>query len=141
MNVRAIAPLIVAAWLAGPRVCAAGGTVDLADVDPLLRQSPAVQAFLASSLDLHRTVMAAVRFGAHVKHLGGARMGPYMIQARPKGAGGAYTIEVVLCTHPRFVDAAGNDVASEIDAMRVEERVTAVLLRDAHSAPAIPACP
>ena len=60
-----------------------------------------------SSLDMDTTVMAAVRFGSHVKHLGGAHMGPYMIQARPKTPKDASAIEIVLCTDARFFDASG----------------------------------
>jgi hypothetical protein len=124
-----------------PSVCAGAGTVGLADIEPLLRQKPQITTFLMSSLDMGATVMAAVRFGAHVKHLGGARMGPYIIQARPKTSKDASPIEVVLCTDARFIDASGRVTEDEMNAVRLEETLTVVLLREVNSAPAIPNCP
>src|SRR5262249_59488730 len=93
---RAIRFFIVLAGVLLPRDCVGGGTVSL-----LLRQKPEVRTFLMSALDMDNTVMAAVRFGSHVQHLGGAHMGPYMIQARPRTPKGALGIEGVLCTDAR----------------------------------------
>jgi Ran GTPase-activating protein (RanGAP) involved in mRNA processing and transport len=135
-----LAIVLLASGLA-PSWCGAGGTVGLADVDPLLRQKPALRSFLRSSLDLNETVMAAVRFGPHLEHLGGARMGPYMIEARPKGAKDGRPLEVVLCTDARFLDESGKVVESEMTAVRVEERLTTVMLREFGATPAIPSCP
>ena len=94
-----------------------------------------------SSLDMDGTVMAAVRFGSHFKYLGGAHMGPYMIRARPKLAQDAAPIEIVLCTDARFLDASGNVTQDQVNAAHVEENVTAVILRDVDSSPAMPNCP
>jgi hypothetical protein len=68
-------------------------------------------------------------------------MGPYMIEARPKGGKGASPLEVVLCTDSRFLDEAGRVVESEEKAVRVEERLTAVMLREIGSRPSVPSCP
>ena len=133
--------IILLASVVMPSTCLAGGTIGLGDIDPLLRQKPAVRAFLTSSLDLDNTVMAAVRFGPQFEHLSGGRMGPYMIEARPKGGKGATPLEVVLCTDSRFLDEAGRVVESEEKAVRVEERLTAVMLREIGSRPSVPSCP
>ncbi len=138
---RAVRFCAVLACVMIPSVCAGAGTVGLADIEPLLRQKPQITTFLMSSLDMDATVMAAVRFGAHVKHLGGARMGPYFIQARPKASKDASPIEVVLCTDARFIDASGRVTEDEMNAVRLEEKLTVVLLREVNSAPAIPNCP
>ncbi len=138
---RAVRFCAVLACVLIPSVCAGAGTVGLADIEPLLRQKPQITTFLMSSLDMDATVMAAVRFGAHVKHLGGARMGPYIIQARPKTSKDALPIEVVLCTDARFIDASGRVTEDEMNAVRLEEKLTVVLLREVNSAPAIPNCP
>ena len=138
---RVICFFIVLACVVLPDVCIGGGTVGLAEIDPLLRQQPQVRNFLLSSLDMDSTVMAAVRFGSHVKYLGGAHMGPYMIQARPKSPKDASPLEVVLCTDARFFDASGKATEDEVNAVRLEEKLTVVMVREVNSAPAIPNCP
>ncbi len=94
-----------------------------------------------SSLDLASTAMAAGRFGPHFTHLGGARIGPYMIPARPKGSTGGDTLEVVVCTRARVLDASGKPTESASDAVRIDERLTVVMLRELNATPAIPTCP
>src|SRR5882724_12623804 len=91
-------------WALAPSLSIAGGTVGLGEIDPLLRQKPALRDFLTTSLDLNDTVMAAIRFGPQFEHLSGGRMGPYMVEARPKGSKGGSSVELVLCTEARFVD-------------------------------------
>ncbi len=131
----------VLAFVMIPSVCVGAGTVGIAEIEPLLRQKPQIRTLLMSSLDMDVTVIAAVRFGAHFKHLGGGRMGPYIIQARPKSSKDALPIEVVLCTDARFIDASGRVTEDEMNAVRLEEKLTVVMLRDVNSAPAIPNCP
>jgi hypothetical protein len=124
-----------------PAASSAGGTVGLDDVDSLLRQRPALRSFLISSLDLERTVMAAVRLGPHFERLGGARVGPYMLEGRPKGSKDANPLEVVLCTHVRFLDADGKVPLDETKATRIDEQLVVVMIRESHSKPAVPSCP
>jgi Ran GTPase-activating protein (RanGAP) involved in mRNA processing and transport len=138
---RVIRFFIVLAYVMLPGVCIGGGTVSLAEIDSLLQQKPPVRNFLMSSLDMNSTVMAAVRFGSHANYLGGARMGPYIIQARPKSPRDASPLEVVLCTDARFFDASGSVTEDEMNAVRLEEKLTVVMLREVNSAPAIPSCP
>ncbi len=61
----------VLAFVMIPSVCVGAGTVGIAEIEPLLRQKPQIRTLLMSSLDMDVTVIAAVRFGAHFKHLGG----------------------------------------------------------------------
>jgi hypothetical protein len=133
--------IILLACALAPSTCIAGGTVGLSEIDPLLWQRPGLRNFLTSSLDLSDTVMAAVRFGPQFEHLSGARMGPYMIEARPKGSKDGRPVELVLCTDARFLDESGKVVESEINATRVEEKLTAIMVREVGSLPAIPSCP
>jgi hypothetical protein len=127
--------------LAAPSVSIGAGTVNFSEVVPLLEQKPGIRMFLMSSLDMDSTVTAAVRFGSHLRYLGGARMGPYIIQARPKLPENAARIEVVLCTDAQFFDASGKVTRDQFNAARLEETLTAVMLRDVKSTPAIPSCP
>jgi hypothetical protein len=138
MNLRLSVALALAAV---PGVGAGAGTVNLAEIDPLLRQKPQIHAFLVSAYRMEPTVMAAVRFGPEAKHLGGARMGPYIIRARPKTPKNAAPLEIVLCTEALFFDAAGKQLPNEKNAVRVEERLGPMMLREAGSKPAIPSCP
>jgi hypothetical protein len=115
---------LLLAFVLAPVPCVAVGTVGLNEIDPLLREKPAIRAFLLSSLDLDDTVMAAVRLGPHFEHLGGVWMGPYMIQGRPKGSKDGVPLEVVLCTDARFLDQSGHAVEDETSAVRVEEHLS-----------------
>jgi hypothetical protein len=133
--------VLLVGGLVVPIASSAGGTVGLHDVDPLLRQRPALRDFLISSLDLESTVMAAVRLGPHFEHLGGARVGPYMLEGRPKGSKGGDPLEIVLCTHVRFLDAAGKVPLDETKATRIDEQLAVVMIRESHSRPAVPSCP
>jgi hypothetical protein len=135
----AIRLIIVLICVMFPSVCIGGGTVSLVEIDSLLRQKPIVRNFLMSSLNMDNTVMAAVRFGSHTK-LGGLHMGPYMIHARPRTPENGSALEVVLCTDVRFFDESGQVTEDEINAVRLEEKLTAVMLREANSAPPIPSC-
>ena len=132
---------VLLAGLVMPSASRAGGTVGLDEVDRLLRQRPNLRSFLMSSLQLENTVMAAVRLGPHFEHLGGARVGPYLVEGRAKGSKDGEPLEIVLCTHVQFLDAEGKVAAEETEATHVEEQLTVVMLREAHSKPALPSCP
>jgi hypothetical protein len=64
-----------------------------------------------------------------------------MIQARPRIPKNALPIEVVLCTEARFFDTSGELIQDEINAVRLEEKLTVVMLREVNSAPAMANCP
>jgi hypothetical protein len=133
--------LLVPFLAALPGVCLAAGTVTLADIDPLLRQRPQLRELLLSSFDMDPTVTAALRFGSHVRYLGGAHAGPYIIRAKPKAPHDAAALEIVICTDTRFFDPSGKATEDEANAARLEETFTAVMLREAGSKPPIPGCP
>ena len=136
-----VCSLIAAGCLAAADVAVAGGTISLDELEPLLRQKPEIQAFLMSSLEMDRTAMAAVRLGSHFKALGGTRVGPYLIQARPKTPGNSRVLEVVLCTDARFFDESEKETEDEANAVRLVEKLTVVMLRELDAAPPIPSCP
>jgi hypothetical protein len=113
----------------------AGGTLGTEGIELLLNQSPAVKSFLMSSLTMEEGAFADIRLGEHFQHLGGQRLGPYYIQAVPKSPEGAKPVEIVLCTRSSFLDEAGQAIPEgsdlEFSAVRVEEKLTAVFLREA----------
>lgn len=80
----------------------AGGSVDFADVQPLLRAKPALAAVLASMEVAPHGV--AVRIGSTVnERLGGTRIGPYEFEARVNG----HPVRIELHTTVTFLDARG----------------------------------
>jgi len=129
--------------LVAPGLCRAGGSVEFSVVDQLIRQQPAIHGWLSSSLVLPDTAFAEVRFGPHFKHLGGGRMGPYTFMAKPMAFGSISEIEVIICTNARFLDKSGKQLLdSNIeDAVRLEEKLASVQVRDKRGDVGRPVCP
>ena len=85
--------MFVAACLALllPHASFAGGTFPFSQLKPILEQKPMLASHLFSTLDFAEWGMAS-RVGSIVNEkLGGARLGPYRIRAKPKGAEKAIT--------------------------------------------------
>jgi hypothetical protein len=98
----------------------AGGSVDFADVQPLLRAKPALAAVLASMEVAPHGV--ATRIGTNVNpRLGGMRIGPYLFDARVSGR----TVRVELHTKIAFLDARGRatDVERAVKVSETLERI------------------
>lgn len=129
--------------LAAPGLCGAGGSVEFSVVDQLIRQQPAIYGWLSSSLVLPDTAFAEVRFGPHFKHLSGGRMGPYTFMAKPRASRSTREIEVTICTNARFLDKSGKQLLdSNIeDAVRLEEKLASVQVRDRRADVGRPVCP
>lgn len=132
--------IFIAALLV-PKLCAAGGTLATNELNPLIGQMPVVRDLLSSSVRLSDSAFAEVRLGPHFKTLGGARMGPYTIQARSRRDGSA--LVVVLCTKARFLSSTGQELpeARIEEATSIEEKLTGVMLRqDGSAADGRPGC-
>ena len=124
-------------------LCSAGGSVEFKVVDQLIRQQPTIYSWLSSSLVLPDTAFAEVRFGPHFKHLGGGRMGPYTFMAKPIASSSISEIEIIICTNARFFDKSGKQLLdSNIeDAVRLEEKLASVQVRDKRGDVGSPVCP
>ncbi len=135
--------LLGIAGVAASGLCGAGGSVEFKVVDQLIRQQPVIYGWLRSSLVLPDTAFAEVRFGSHFKHLSGGRMGPYTFMAKPIRSTSNGEIEVIVCTHVRFLGESGKELAdSEIeDAVRLEETLASVQVRDKRRDRGSPTCP
>ena len=70
-------------------------------------------------------------------------MGPYTFMARPWASSSASEIEIIVCTGVRFLYKYGKQLPdSEIeDAMRLEEKLTSVQVRDRRADVGRPICP
>jgi len=131
-----VAAFALAALFAGAgSVAAAGSFRPDVELAPVLEQAPAVRDFVLAALDMAESG-SADRIGNDANaFLGGTRVGPYVIEAKPKGADGPFTLELVFHTVHRFLDASGAEVALG-DAVRVEERFDFLEIRAAQ--PALP---
>jgi hypothetical protein len=108
----------------------AGGTFPLKHLRPILEQEPALSQHLFSTLDFAEWGMSS-RVGSTVnERLGGARLGPYRILAKPKGAAGDYIFEVVVYTKKTFLDGSGREVTLA-DASSIVERFDYLEIRPA----------
>jgi hypothetical protein len=107
--------------LLAPHTVLAGGTFPLKHLRPILEREPALAKHLFSTLDFAEWGVSS-RVGSTVnERLGGARLGPYRILAKPKGAAGGYTFEVVVYTKKTFLDGSGKEVTLA-DASSIVER-------------------
>ena len=104
----------------------AGGSFDLDDqLLPLLKQKPELMDYLMSTLDIEPHGVAA-RIGRTVNsHLGGTRIGPYQLCAKPKGQKGAYTLQLTFHTSKVFLDSNGKP-ADFTTGVKVVETLTSV---------------
>jgi hypothetical protein len=108
--------------------CWAGGSIALEEIMPLLEKAPAMVKWLNDTLDLD-TVGDATRIGQNVNpRLGGTRIGPYTILAKPKGAPEPYIFEVTIETTQSFRDAKGKSVDVS-KAHSVEEKFESISIR------------
>ena len=85
----------------------AGGSFIRDDLLHILEQQPAIAAWVVNGLDLDESGYA-MRIGLNVNpNLGGLRVGPYTILAKPKGVRGPFTLEVTVETECNGLDDAG----------------------------------
>lgn len=138
--VRVVAAAAVLAWAAGVAV-AAGSFRPEIELAPILEQVPSIRDFVSATLDLAESG-SADRIGTEAnRHLGGTRLGPYIIEARPKGSDGPSLFVLVFHTTYRFLDADGVEVELAA-ARRVEEKFDFLEIRPLPAAPlGLPAAP
>jgi hypothetical protein len=106
----------------------AGGSFALEDLRPILQQAPVMATWLNDGLEFDKTG-TAVRIGQNVNpRLGGRRIGPYVILAKPKGAAGPFTLEVTVETELMWRDAAGKAVDVS-QAQVIQENFSSVSVR------------
>lgn len=105
-----------------------GGSFAREDLIPILGQQPAIAAWVAGGLDLDESG-DAMRIGQNVNpNLGGLRVGPYVILAKPRGASGPFTLEVTVETELNCMDDNGNSVELE-KAASIEEIFSSITVR------------
>lgn len=90
------------------------------DLVPILNQKSELKKVLFDSFDLDWTGGAG-RIGYRVnERLGGKRIGPYYLKAKPKGSKSDYNLTLVFHTKVIFKDKDGNETSLP-NAFSVEE--------------------
>ncbi len=125
-------------WLVSP--VKAGGSVDTATVLRVLETNKPLKAYLEGTLEFDSAGWG-LRLGRHWEEMGGARIAPYHVKVKPKGAG-EFTMELVVECSQKFTDKDGKllDIGeggpseATVKAVDVEETVTSVTLRDLEDA-------
>ncbi len=120
--------IIVAAGVLFSPASYAGGSFILDDIKPVLGQAPVVEKYLFTGLELEKSGDAN-RIGSNVNpRLGGTRLGPYCVNAKPKGARGKNTFRVCINTEYQFTDRAGKPCKLE-QAYSVKEKFSSVEIK------------
>lgn len=99
------------------------------DLRPILAQNPPLEDYIINTLDLSDSGIA-MRIGQNVNpHLGGKRIGPYIMRAKPKGSEGPFIWEITFETEQVFTGEDGRIVSDISDAREISEWINAVTIR------------
>ena len=105
----------------------AGGSFSIEDLLPLLRQNKDLHDHLTRTLDIE-AIGTALRIGTMVnKDLGGARIAPYTIRAKPKGSPGPWVFYLEIDAETVFLDANGKPVPLE-EGKEIQEKLLGIKL-------------
>ena len=105
--------LLASLFFVLPQIASAQGTFPFDDLKPILNQKPELAKYLFSTLEFDEGGIAS-RIGSNVNEkLGGQRVGPYLIQAKPKGSAGPKVFEVTIYTEQTFLDERGKTTTLE----------------------------
>lgn len=100
----------------------AGGSFRLdTELMPILDKNHDLKMVVMNSFDFAESG-GANRIGYNVnKILGGKRLGPYHLNAKPKGQEGDYTLTVVFHTEIEFIDQDGKETSNFKKAVEIKE--------------------
>lgn len=100
------------------------GSFSVEDIKPLLKQKKEIYGFLTQSLDL-ATSGSADRIGQSVNpNLGGTRVAPYIVYAKPKGEK-EWVFEIQIDATTEYLDPTGKPTSLE-SATSVRETLLAI---------------
>lgn len=103
----------------------AGGSVELSDLQALVKQQPALWKFYTDRLDISPKG-GGLRLGAEGIPLRGYRVGPYEFPAKLKGSKGDYDLMIILTTDLYFLDSKGREVTDQKLAVKKEEMLISI---------------
>ncbi len=122
--------LILISFLVFPLSVLAGGSFSFKEhLKPLLLQQPELEKYLLQSLDFSDSGFAN-RIGQNVNpRFGGRRIGPYILQAKPKGRKGDFIFEVTVETEYIMKDAKGKLTEDISQAYDIQEKLISVEIK------------
>ncbi len=101
------------------------------ELQPILKQQPHLHSFVLNNFDTHWTG-SANRIGYNVNtRLGGTRIGPYYLNAKPKGTEGEYIFTLVFHTQITYLDQEGEKTTLE-NAYHIQESLRSIEITPAH---------
>lgn len=121
-------PLLAAALLFPVQIFAAGSFSPEEDLAPILEEAPVLREFVEGALELAPGGSASRIGNAVNPRLGGRRVGPYHILARPKGTEGSFTFELIFHTEIVYLDERGEAVGLP-EAVAIRERFESLEIR------------
>lgn len=105
----------------------AGGSFATEQVIPLLKQNSELYDFVSASLELDSGGWAT-RIGSRINEdLGGARIAPYSIRAKPKGSAGPWLFFLNIQAETTYLDSSGKDVPLE-QGKSIKEKLVGIQL-------------
>lgn len=128
--------LVLAAICLGTVYSSAGGSLDTKQVTDILKKDTVIWTQVLAPFELDTTAWG-LRCGTHWPHLGGARIAPYTVLMRPKGAV-EYSLLLTVECEQRFIDKNGKELAKDANgsvtdeiinqSVRVEEKVSKIII-------------
>jgi hypothetical protein len=112
-NMKRLILLLVTSLLFLPLTAKAGGSFLVEDIKPVLAQVPEIEKYIFSTLELGKSGDASMIGSTINPRLGGTRLGPYCINAKPKGATGGYVFTLCINTEYDFRDKKGKSCGIE----------------------------
>lgn len=103
------------------------GSFARADIEALLTQQPVLHEFIATHLETTSGGLAGRINTGDNPALAGTRIGPYRLNAKPRGATGDFSLTLSIEVETRFLNSAGKEVPLA-QASRIEERFTGISL-------------
>lgn len=122
-------PLLLALALLNPLPAQAGGSFRFEDVEPLLRQNEALYIYVTETLELSPGGWANRINGRVSDDLGGSRLAPYVLRAKPKGTTGGWIFYLSIEADIQFLDADGKEVVEMHEGKTIKETLTGISLK------------
>jgi hypothetical protein len=123
ISFRVLLAIVALAWSSSPSF--GGGSITLADIQPLLDQQPKLWHFYLDHFDISPHG-GGLRLGAEGIPLRGYRVAPYKFPAKMKGDKGAYNLKITIVADTYFFDTQGKETSDEIKAISMKEVLASI---------------
>ena len=102
--------LLTLSLISSPLIVWAGGSFYLSDIEGLLEQQPQLWNYIRETMEISEVGVASRISSGVNKELAGVRIGPYLLQAKPRGIKGPPIFEIEVLTNTQFYDAKSKGV-------------------------------